>query len=84
MTGPLPDRRALHQLCDDLLELEAAGALAGIRAVVAQRLLMVRMDVDPIPLLGRVEITFGPGDVRKRAGTAALLAAEIDRAEAGG
>jgi hypothetical protein len=70
---------ALHR---DLAELELRGALAGIRAVIAERLGQMRTGsadgvADPVRLAG--EAARGGN----YAWAAALLAAEIDRQETG-
>lgn len=67
----------------ELMELEEAGALGGIRAIIAERLRQVRAG-EPLPeppwlLLGRVHGMTG----QQHAESAALLAAEIDRQETG-
>jgi hypothetical protein len=89
---PLPPgitRREWHELCDQLTELEAAGALGGIRAIVAERLAYVRAGVsyDEVPMamevIRSVPVSSAPGSPRHRqllAQAAAHLAAEIDRA----
>ena len=68
---------ALHK---DLAELELRGALGGIRAIIAERLAQVRAG-DPLTgeYAAETELDFG-----YTARAAALLAAEIDRQEAGG
>lgn len=87
------DGRSWTPLLLDLIELDEAGALGGIRAVIAERLRHVREglpvnDDDPHYLLHLVQgscrsvIEYGghPGEDRKiLAEAAALLAAEIDR-----
>lgn len=74
MTTTLPSWTPLLQ---DLLELDRAGALAGIRAIIAERLRQVREDLirDAVPhrMAGTA---LGHGEYAR---AAALLAAEIDR-----
>jgi hypothetical protein len=83
---PLPGitRKAWHALLDDMIELEAAGALGGIRAVVAERLGQVRTGAPGPGLRGRVNAAVlrevpAVDETRSYAITAAVLAAEIDR-----
>jgi hypothetical protein len=76
-------RRDWHALLDDMIELEAAGALDGIRAVVAERLGQVRIGGPGPGLRGRVNaaaLREVPAEDERRsyAITAALLAAGID------
>jgi hypothetical protein len=61
-----PRAEELHALAADLLELYEAGALAGIRAIVTERLREVRGDPTE-------------GGIDGRAYQAAMLAGEIDR-----
>jgi hypothetical protein len=93
----LPGSQEWRELTAALLELEAAGALDGIRAVIAERLHQVRKGWTPehdrehmpgwLTLRAMSEVTdSGPGTpgwpgVLPRA--AALLAAETDRTGAG-
>jgi len=78
-------RRTWHELLDQMIELEAAGALSGIRAVVAERLTMVRAGV-PLPdePMEDLRIDLVPGDngrigTPQLASAAAWLAANIDQ-----
>lgn len=66
--GPVAEE--FRHLAADLLELHEAGALAGVRAIVAERLRQVRGDA-----AHRVD---------GRAYQAAVLAGEIDREDARG
>lgn len=75
-TGPFVD--AWAPILQDLMELDQAGALGGIRAIVAERLAQVRHNrpakaEDPFRL-AETEIDFG-----EYVRAAALLAAGIDR-----
>jgi hypothetical protein len=87
VTGQPPPgitRREWHELLDQLIELEAAGALDGIRAVVAERLALVRrpgpFDPGRDPAVAAREILRDPANWAGRLSlAAALLAAEIDR-----
>lgn len=66
----------------DLVELDEAGALRGVRAVIAARLAMAR-NRKPDSLDGtvaKIEITAAGDDPEQLAEAAALLAAAIDRA----
>jgi hypothetical protein len=81
LPGMHPDgitRAQWHALLDDLLELERAGALGGIRAAVTERLSMVRAGVSfsPEETARAAEAAMRSG---KRAVAAALLAAAVDR-----
>lgn len=81
MPPPGITRRDWHALLDDLTELEGAGALVGIRAIVAERLLQVRATGSPeIP---RPDGIASLVDAGAYGIAAALLAAEIDRADTG-
>lgn len=89
--GATADRieREWTPLLHDLLELEEAGALSGIRAIVAERLNQVRTDAikDAIPFRlawYRMDKHHGMGEYLDDViAAAALLAAEIDRRQAG-
>lgn len=75
-------------LLQDLLELEAAGALGGIRAIIAERLRQVRESgQDWHPVVGALEtarMLMPDAGLLEAPRIAALLAAEIDRLETGG
>jgi hypothetical protein len=66
----------------DLVELDEAGALRGIRAVITARLAMARHrtpgGLDEVA--GKIEITVSGDDPRMLAEAAALMCAAIDRA----
>ncbi len=67
-----------HALQDDLLALNAAGALGGIRAIVAERQAAAPGPVAGLPndLPTRAKYYLAKGDYAR---AAALLAAELDR-----
>lgn len=87
MTAPRPgDPGTWQEMLPDLLLLEAAGALGGIRAVVAARLAMTGTDAGPDAPLEHLSLDLAPGDngrvgVAQLAGAGAWLAAAIDREE---
>jgi hypothetical protein len=78
-----------HELCDQLIELETAGALGGIRAIVAERLARVRSGLEYEDPAGAAAVTISwipvssePGSPRHRqllAAAAAHLAAVVDQ-----
>jgi hypothetical protein len=77
-------RKAWHGLLDQLIELEGAGALDGIRAIVAERLGQVRNGRAGRGITARVAsaaLQEVPAEsfVRSYSVAAAILAAEIDR-----
>jgi hypothetical protein len=89
---PLPPgitRREWHELCDQLIELEAAGALGGIRQIIAERLARVRNGItyeDPVGMaamtIAHVHVSSAPGSPRHRqmlAEAGAQLAYGIDQ-----
>jgi hypothetical protein len=92
VTGSPPPgitRRAWHELLDQLIELESAGALSGIRAIVAERLARVRNGLeyeDPAGMaavtISYVPVSSAPGSPRHRqmlAEAGAQLAYGIDK-----